>query len=96
MKRITIINGPNLNLLGKREVSVYGKESFEDFFWKRMLLIFLVMLIYCGKGVTTSVLLDLTPKSIEYLVRGTGCCFWEISASSNPLKKAKFGIEALL
>lgn len=32
MKRITIINGPNLNLLGKREVSVYGKESFEDFF----------------------------------------------------------------
>ncbi len=32
MKRITIINGPNLNLLGKREISVYGKESFEDFF----------------------------------------------------------------
>ena len=32
MKRITIINGPNLNLLGKREVSVYGNESFEDFF----------------------------------------------------------------
>lgn len=32
MKRITIINGPNLNLLGKREVSVYGNESFENFF----------------------------------------------------------------
>lgn len=32
MKRITIINGPNLNLLGKREVLVYGNESFEDFF----------------------------------------------------------------
>lgn len=32
MKRITIINGPNINLLGKREVSVYGNESFEDFF----------------------------------------------------------------
>jgi 3-dehydroquinate dehydratase II len=27
-----IINGPNLNLLGKREPSVYGTESFEDFF----------------------------------------------------------------
>jgi 3-dehydroquinate dehydratase II len=27
-----IINGPNLNLLGKREPSVYGNESFEDFF----------------------------------------------------------------
>lgn len=31
MKQICIINGPNLNLLGKREVSIYGKISFEDF-----------------------------------------------------------------
>ena len=29
---IQIINGPNLNLLGKREPSVYGSESFESFF----------------------------------------------------------------
>ena len=29
---IQIINGPNLNLLGKRETSVYGSESFESFF----------------------------------------------------------------
>lgn len=29
--KIQIINGPNLNLLGKRETSVYGKQSFEDF-----------------------------------------------------------------
>lgn len=29
--KISIINGPNLNLLGKREPSVYGTESFEDF-----------------------------------------------------------------
>ncbi len=28
---ITIINGPNLNLLGKREPEVYGKQSFEDY-----------------------------------------------------------------
>ena len=31
MKKIQIINGPNLNLLGKREPDVYGKTSFEDF-----------------------------------------------------------------
>lgn len=30
MPNITIINGPNLNLLGKREPGVYGNESFED------------------------------------------------------------------
>ena len=30
--KITIINGPNLNLLGKREPEVYGNESFESFF----------------------------------------------------------------
>lgn len=31
-KKIIIINGPNLNLLGKREPSIYGKMSFEEFF----------------------------------------------------------------
>lgn len=30
--KIIIINGPNLNLLGKREPEVYGNQSFEDYF----------------------------------------------------------------
>ena len=31
MKKILILNGPNLNLLGKREPGVYGNQSFEDY-----------------------------------------------------------------
>ncbi len=30
--KVLIVNGPNLNLLGKREKSIYGDISFDDFF----------------------------------------------------------------
>lgn len=32
MKKLIIINGPNLNLLGKREPEVYGTTTFEEYF----------------------------------------------------------------
>ena len=32
--KLQIINGPNLNLLGKREKNIYGDQSFDDYFKK--------------------------------------------------------------
>ena len=44
--KITIINGPNLNLLGKRETDIYGNESFESFLPKLQELFPVVKLEY--------------------------------------------------
>ena len=30
MKKILVVNGPNINLVGKRETGIYGEKSFED------------------------------------------------------------------
>ena len=44
--RVLIINGPNLNLLGKREPEVYGSASFEDYFTRLKAHFSTVELVY--------------------------------------------------
>lgn len=44
--KIVIINGPNLNLLGKREPSIYGDLSFEQYFAQLQIQFAPVELVY--------------------------------------------------
>lgn len=44
--KIVIINGPNLNLLGKREPSIYGDLSFEQYFAQLQIQYTPVELVY--------------------------------------------------
>lgn len=48
MKKLYIINGPNLNMLGIREPDHYGKESYEDLVKK--------IELYCDKNGVTPVI----------------------------------------
>jgi 3-dehydroquinate dehydratase-2 len=57
MKRIQIINGPNLNLLGKREPTVYGNQTFEAYFQQLKTLFPDVQLDYFQSN-TEGILID--------------------------------------
>lgn len=49
--KIAIINGPNLNLLGKREPHIYGSTSFEDYLAQLRLRFPSAMLTYSQSNV---------------------------------------------
>src|ERR1700692_2365344 len=49
--KLIIINGPNLNLLGVREESIYGKESFDVYFNKLKTLYPVIELHYYQSNV---------------------------------------------
>lgn len=49
--KLIIINGPNLNLLGVREESIYGKETFESYFSKLKTMYSTIELLYYQSNV---------------------------------------------
>lgn len=64
--KILIINGPNLNLLGIREKSVYGQENFDDFFGKLKIRFPNVQLEYFQSNVEGEIINKLHQTGFSY------------------------------
>jgi 3-dehydroquinate dehydratase-2 len=74
--KILIINGPNLNLLGKRETKIYGKESFEAYFERLQKTFTKAELIYYQSNIEGEIINKLHEvgfdKSYEGIVLNAG------------------------
>jgi 3-dehydroquinate dehydratase-2 len=66
MKKILILNGPNLNLLGKREPEVYGDHSFDEFFQELVIRNTNVILVYYQSNVEGELINKLHEVGFEY------------------------------
>ena len=63
---IIIINGPNLNLLGKREPEIYGSATFEDYFKTLQKQFSKVKLSYYQSNVEGELINKLQEVGFEY------------------------------
>ena len=64
--KIIIINGPNLNLLGKREPEIYGTESFESYMEKLRTAFPEVVLEYYQSNVEGEIVNKIQEKGFSY------------------------------
>jgi 3-dehydroquinate dehydratase-2 len=64
--KIIIINGPNLNLLGKREPEIYGSKSFEDYFRELQLKFKTVELCYYQSNIEGEIIDKLHEVGFNY------------------------------
>ena len=69
--KLAIINGPNLNLLGSREPSIYGVESFDDFF-NRLRAQFDVELTYFQSNVEGELINELQRSGFDGFIINAG------------------------
>lgn len=64
--KILIINGPNLNMLGKREPEIYGNKSFETYFSELQKLYPEVELGYFQSNIEGELVTELQKSSDDY------------------------------
>jgi 3-dehydroquinate dehydratase-2 len=64
--KIAIINGPNLNLLGKRETDIYGNKSFDIYFEELKLKFLQVQLTYFQSNVEGELINELQRLGFEF------------------------------
>lgn len=64
--KIAIINGPNLNLLGKREPGIYGAQNFESFFESLQALFPQVSFSYYQSNVEGELINELQRVGFEF------------------------------
>lgn len=65
MKKIKIINGPNLNLLGKREPVLYGSEDFSEVFTRLKLAFPETELTYFQSNSEEEIIIALQESAVE-------------------------------
>lgn len=64
--KIAIINGPNLNLLGKREPGIYGSEGFESFYVQLQIKYPLISFNYFQSNIEGELINELQRTGFDY------------------------------
>jgi 3-dehydroquinate dehydratase-2 len=70
--KIAIINGPNLNLLGTREVQIYGSQTFEDYLAELRLKHPLVDLSYFQSNIEGEIINYLQETKVDGFIINAG------------------------
>ena len=70
--KIAIINGPNLNMLGKREPEVYGSETFEDYLLKLRGMFPQVVFDYYQSNVEGELINELQASQADGIIMNAG------------------------